>query len=151
MLKKEDSIYSFDDYVQLRVGDFQKIYKRIRYNIQKSKQKMNQHQFRTSKDKLIAVRHVVFVPVHEINSKLALQLEGPYRVLDHEHRNKRKVRHLTPYAVKFVHLDSVKRVCHSFDSGEELPALQSNSDRQTILYFVPIPSNIYSIPSNETH
>lgn len=80
------------------------------------------------KEKLVAVGDVVFSQVHEVNNKLALQFESPYHVLDHEHGNEIKVRHLTPYEVKVIHLDHVKRVSHSFDSSKELPALPSNSN-----------------------
>ncbi len=59
LLKEEDPIYNFDDYVRVRRTDFQKIYKRISRNIADSKSTMNESQWRKANDKIIVIGDLV--------------------------------------------------------------------------------------------
>ncbi len=52
LLKKEDPVYNFDDYVRLRSTNFQRIYKRVRENIAHNKADMNEQQWKSAKEKV---------------------------------------------------------------------------------------------------
>ncbi len=82
LLKKEDPVYNFDDYVRLRSTDFQRISKRVRENIAHNKADMNEQQWKSAKDKVVVVGDIVYLKVHEPKDKLASRFEGPYRVID---------------------------------------------------------------------
>ncbi len=45
LLKNEETLYNFDDYVRVRTRDFQRIYKYVQLNIGDSKQVINEHQY----------------------------------------------------------------------------------------------------------
>ncbi len=55
LLKEEEPIYNFDDYVRVRGTDFQKIYKRVSHNIADSKSTMNESQWSTASQKIIVI------------------------------------------------------------------------------------------------
>ena len=78
LLKKEDPIYNFDDYVRVRSTDFQKIYKRVQENITENKARMNEQQWKTATEKIIVIGDIVYLKVHEPKNKLAPRFEGPY-------------------------------------------------------------------------
>ncbi len=109
LLKKEEPIYNFDDYVHLRGTEFQKICKRVSNNIADSKSAMNEYQWSTASQKLIVIGDLVYLKVHEPKNKLAPRFEGPYRVIDCDKGNKVKLRHLTTLETKLAHLDHLKR------------------------------------------
>ncbi len=56
LLQKEDPLYNFEDYVRVRTRDFQRIYKHVQFNIGDSKQAMNEQQWKSSREKFIAIR-----------------------------------------------------------------------------------------------
>ncbi len=60
--------------------------------------------------------------IQEVATKLHPRFEGPYRVIGFEDGNNLKIRHLTDYNTKIVHVDHLKRVSRSMDDGEELPS-----------------------------
>ncbi len=110
LLKEEEPIYNFDDYVRVRGTDFQKIYKRVSHNIADSKSAMNEHKWNTASQKIIIIGDLVYIKIHEPKNKLAPRFEGPYRVTDYDTGNKVKLRHLTTLETKLAHLDHSKRV-----------------------------------------
>ncbi len=65
---------------------------------------------------------VVYHSIQEVATKLHPRFEGPYRIIGIEHGNKIKIKHLTNYNSKIVHVDHLKRVRRSMDDGEELPS-----------------------------
>ncbi len=109
LLKEEEPIYNFDDYVRVRSTDFKKIYKRISQNIADSKATMNESQWRKANDKIIVIGDLVYHQVHEPKNKLAPRFEGPYRVIDYDKGNQVKLRHLTSMETKLAHVDHLKR------------------------------------------
>ncbi len=109
LLKEEDPIYNFDDYVRVRGTDFQKIYKRVSHNIADSKSAMNESQWSTASQKIIVVGDLVYHLIQAVKNKLAPRFEGPYRVIDYDKGNKVKLRHLTTLETKLAHLDHLKR------------------------------------------
>ncbi len=109
LLKQEDPIYNFDDYVRVRSTDFQKIYKRISHNIADSKSTMNESQWSTASNKIIVVGDLVYHLVPEHKNKLAPRFEVPYRIIDYDKDNKVKLRHLTTLEPKLARLDHLKR------------------------------------------
>ncbi len=122
LLAKEEPIYNYDDYVRVLVSNFQKTYKRVTDNIAMSREKWNVQQHRLAGNKVIAMGDVVYHSIHEVATKLHPRFEGSYRVIGIEHGNKIKIRHLTNYNTKIVHVDHLKRVSRSMDNGEELPS-----------------------------
>ncbi len=117
LLKEEDPVYNFDDYVQLRPTDFQKIYKRVRTNITHTKACMNEQQWKSATKKIIVIGYIVYLKVHEPKDKLAPRFEGPYRVTDYDKGNNVKIRHLTTLETKVAHLDHLKRTIHKRRDG----------------------------------
>ncbi len=65
---------------------------------------------------------VVYHSIQEVATKLHPRFEIPYRVIGIEHGNKIKIRHLTDFNTKIVHVDHLKCVSRSMDDGEKLPA-----------------------------
>ncbi len=122
LIPKGEPIYKFDDYVRVRVADFQQIYKRVTHNIEISKEKLNAKQLRTAGGKHIGIGDV-YMQVQDIATKLDSCFEGPYRVIGIEHDNKLKIRHLKNLSVKIVHIDQLKWVSRGTDSGEKLQTL----------------------------
>ncbi len=122
LLAKEEPIYNYDDYVRVRVSDFQKTYKRVTDNIAMSREKRNTQQHRLAGNKGITMGDVVYHSIQEVATKLRSRFEGPYRVIGIEHGNEIKIRHLTDHNTKIVHVDHLKRVSRSMDDGEELPS-----------------------------
>ncbi len=110
LLKEEEPIYNFDDYVRVRGTDLQKMYKRVSHNIVDSKSTMNESQWSTASQKIIVIGDLVYQKVQEPKNKLAPRFEGPYRVIDYDKGNKVKLRHLTTLETKLAHLDHLKRV-----------------------------------------
>ncbi len=49
LLKSEQPLYNFDDYVRVRTRDFQRIYKYVRLNMGDSKQVVNEQQWKSSR------------------------------------------------------------------------------------------------------
>ncbi len=117
LLKEEEPIYNFDDYVRLRGTDFQKIYKKVSNTIAESKSIMNEYQWNTASQKLIVIGDIVYLKVHEPKHKLAPRFEGPYRVIDYDKGNKVKLRHLTTLETKLAHLDHLKRTARPSSPG----------------------------------
>ncbi len=109
LLKEEDPVYNFDDYVRVRSTDFQKIYKRISHNIADNKSTMNESQWSAASNKIIVIGDLVYNLVPEPKNKLAPRFEGPYRVIDYDKENTVKLRHLTTLETKLAHLDHLKR------------------------------------------
>lgn len=58
--------------------------------------------------------------VQEVISKSDPCFEGHYHVISIEHGNKFKIRYLTNYSIKIVHLDQLKHVSQDMVLGEEL-------------------------------
>ncbi len=133
LLTKEEPIYNYDDYVRVRVSDFQKTYKRVTDNIAMSREKWNAQQHRMAGSKVIAIGDVVHHSIKEVTTKLDPRFEGPYRVIGIDHGNKVKIRHLTDYNTKIVHVDHLKRVSRSMDDGEELPSPEPPSTPEQAL------------------
>ncbi len=77
LLKEEEPIYNFDDYVRVRGTDFQKIYKRISHNMADSKSTMNKSQWSTASQKIIVIGDLVYDKNQEPRNKLAPHFEGP--------------------------------------------------------------------------
>ncbi len=119
LLKEEDPIYNFDDYVRLRGTDFQRIYKRVTDNIAISKETMNEYQWSIAADKQIALGDIVFTKIQEPKNKLAARFEGPYRVIAYDKGDKVKIRHMTTLETKLAHLDHLKRTKRPSSSVEE--------------------------------
>ncbi len=63
LLKEEDPIYNFDDYVRLRGTDFQKIYQRVTNNIADNKATMNEYQWYTASQKLIVIGDIIYLKI----------------------------------------------------------------------------------------
>ncbi len=110
LLKEEEPIYNFDDYVRVRGTDFQKIYKRVSHNMAGSKSTMNESQWSTASQKIIVIGDLVYIKNQEPRNKLAPRFEGSYRVADYNKGNKVKLRHLTTLETKLAHFDHLKRV-----------------------------------------
>ncbi len=106
LLKDDEPIYNFDDYVRVRGTDFQKIYKRISHNIADSKSIMNKAQWNTDSNKIIVIGDLVYQQVPESKNKLAPRF--PYRVIDYDKGNKVKLRHLATLETKLAQLDNLK-------------------------------------------
>ncbi len=113
LLKKEDPLYNFDDYVRVRTRDFQRIYKHVQLNMGDSKQAMNEQQWKSSREKFIAIGDIVYEKFHESKNKLAPRFEGPYRVVGVDGSNKVSIRHLTSMETKVAQLDHLKRQARS--------------------------------------
>ncbi len=120
LLKKEEPLYNFDDYVHVHTRDFQCIYKHVQLHIGDSKQVMNEQQWKSSREKHIAIGDLVFAKIHEPKNKLAPRFEDLYRVISVESRNKVKIRHLTSGESKVAHLHHLKRHARSHIMEEEL-------------------------------
>ncbi len=108
LLAKEEPIYNYDDYVRVRVSDFQKTFKRLTDNIAMSREKWNAQQHRVAGNKVIAIGDAVYHSIQEAATKLHPRYKGPYRVIGIEHGNKIKIRHLTYFNTKIVHVDHLK-------------------------------------------
>ncbi len=91
-------------------------------------------QHRVAGNKVIAVCDVVYQSIKEIATKLDPRFEGTYRVIGIENSNNVKVRHLTDYNTKIVHIDHLKRVSRSMDYGEELSSPKSPSAPEQALH-----------------
>ncbi len=87
LLKEGDPVYNFDDYVRLKSTDFQKIYKKVRGNIDNTKTSINEQHWKSASEKIIAIGDTVYLQIHEPKNKLAPRFEGPYRVTDYDHGN----------------------------------------------------------------
>ncbi len=109
LLKDEEPICNFTDYVRVRGTNFQKIYKRISHNTADSKSSMNEPQWSTASNKIIVIGDLVYQQVQEPKNELAPRFEGPYRVIDYDKGNKVKLRHLTTLETKLAHLDHLNR------------------------------------------
>ncbi len=120
LLRKEEPVYNYDDYIQLRSTDFQRIYKRVQSNISEAKNVMNEQQWQSAREKLIAIGDIVYTKVHEPKNKLAPRFEGPYHVVAYDKGNKVKIRHLTTMETKIAHLDHLKR--HARSQGQDTEA-----------------------------
>ncbi len=119
LLKKEDPVYNFDDYVRLRTTDFQKIYRRVQANSDHTKTCLNEQQWTSASEKVIVIGDIVYLKVHEPKNKLTPPFKGPYRVIDYDQGNKVKIRHLTTHATQGAHLDHLKRTARSPYTDEE--------------------------------
>ncbi len=87
-----------------------------------SREKWNPQQHRLAGNKVIAMGDVVYHSIQEVATKIHPRFEGPCRVIGIEHGNKIKIRHLTEYNTKIVHVDHLKRVSRNMDDGEQLPS-----------------------------
>jgi len=125
--QKPQPIYNLDDYVRLRVSDFQKIHQNVNENLTASREDMLHRQHQKVRQVDLHEGDIVFVQVHDRNSKLDPKFQGPYRVLQHDQENKAELLILTTLERETVHCDHLKKVSRGFDTGVSLPA-QSSSD-----------------------
>ena len=108
-------MYNFDDYVRLRLADFQRIHQFIHTRLTASQDEMLRKQHQRAVPHDIAVGDLVFLRVHDRQSKLDPIFDGPYRVTESLHGHKFRILHLQSRKEQDVHLDHLKRVDRGFD------------------------------------
>lgn len=74
LIQKEESVYNYDNYVTVRVADFQKIYRRVTNNIN-VQGKMERATSMHCRKKLLSIGDV-YVRVREITTKLDSRFKG---------------------------------------------------------------------------
>ncbi len=77
----EEPIYNYDNYVSVRVSDFQKTYKRVTDNIAMSREKQNAQQHHLAGNKVNAMWDVVYHSIQDVSTKLHPRFEGSYLVI----------------------------------------------------------------------
>jgi hypothetical protein len=116
-----EPVYNPDDYVNLRTSYFQQINQHIRDRLAAAQQQMLSLQHRRAKTIPLENEDVVFVQIHDRQSKLDTKFEGPYRVINNNLGNKAELLNLTTLEKKIVHRDHLKKVSKHFDTGVTAP------------------------------
>ena len=108
---KSEPLYNPDNYAQLRLIDFQNIYKRVTESLLQSKDEMIKYNTQITKNKDINLGQIVFAKIHDTHSKLDAQFEGPYRVTQLLKGNKIQITHLRDSnKTQIIHKDHIKLV-----------------------------------------
>lgn len=93
-LPKDEPVYSFENYVRLRIIDFNKTYELVKRNIALTQEIIYHQHNKTISQKLSVIGNVIFIKVHE-KDKLLPRFAGTNRDFSYEHGNELKVKHIT--------------------------------------------------------
>ena len=121
-------LYSMDDYVKLRMTNFQRIHTSVRDQLTVSQADMLKKQHQRAKPHEIVVGDIVFSRVQDRHSKLEPLFHGPHRVTELLAGHKIRTLDLKSRTENIVHRDHLKKVDRGFDTDSATPLPDHGSD-----------------------
>ena len=115
-----------DDYVKLRLREFQDIHKQVRKQLNTTKDVMIQNVNKNAKESNIHIGDIVYALIHTRDSKLSPKFAGLYRVIN-RNANKATIKSLSSDEEKQVHIDHLKKVSrHIVANYDTIPTTNNN-------------------------